>query len=96
MTRETENLAKKINAVKKRASDAKSVSDKRPSGYQIVTEVVVDLFGCVLIGASLGIVFQNLFGTSEKLTVALTLLGGIAGIWSVIKYAISLQKKEGK
>lgn len=96
MTKETENLAKKINAVKKCASDAELVSDKRPSGYQIVTEVVVDLFGCVLIGASLGIVFQNLFETSEKLTVALTLLGGIAGIWSVIKYAISLQKKEGK
>ncbi len=93
MTKETESLAEKINAVRTRDSESDMALNKGPSGYQIVTEIIVDLFGCVLIGASLGIVFQNLFDTSEKLTVALTLLGGIAGIWSVVKYAISLQKK---
>jgi hypothetical protein len=35
---------------------------------------------------------NNLFSTGDKFTVFLALLGGIAGVWSVIKYAISLDK----
>lgn len=94
MTKETKNLSLKIKKVKEKKENKKSndVSAKF-SGYQIITEVVVDLLGCVLIGASLGIISQNLFGTTQKLTVALTMLGGIAGIYSVIKYAMSLSKK---
>ncbi|MBQ8250711.1 MAG: AtpZ/AtpI family protein [Alphaproteobacteria bacterium] len=94
MTKETKALAEKINTLKNKQVKKEEVSTKRPSGYQIVTEVVIDLLGCILMGASLGIIFQNMFDTSARLTVALTLLGGIAGIWSVIKYAISLEKKE--
>lgn len=94
MTKETKALSAKINTLKNKQAKKEEVSTKRPSGYQIVTEVIVDLLGCIFMGASLGIIFQNMFNTSTKLTVALTLLGGIAGIWSVIKYAISLEKKE--
>ena len=92
MTKETSILAEKINTLKNKHVEKDKVTARRPSGYQIVTEVIVDLLGCVLIGVSLGVVFQNIFGASEKLTVVLTILGGIAGIWSVIKYAISLEK----
>lgn len=94
MTKETTKLAEKINTLKnKYVQDV--AEDKKPTGYQIITEVIVNLLGCVLIGASLGVVFQNMFDTSGELTVALTFLGGVAGIWSVIKYALSLEQKEG-
>lgn len=91
MTKETKELAKKIKKVKEEKTQKED--NKTPSGYQIATEIVVDLLGCLLIGASLGIISQNLLGTEQKMTVALTILGGIAGIYSAIKYAISLSKK---
>ena len=95
MTKETTKLAEKINTLKNKYVQKDVAEDKKPTGYQIITEVIVNLLGCVLIGASLGVVFQNMFDTSVKLTVALTFLGGVAGIWSVIKYALSLEQKEG-
>lgn len=92
MTKETEQIAKKINEL--RSKKKEDLSGKKVSGYQIITEVIVNLLGCVLIGASLGIIFQNLFGTSVKLTVALIFLGGIAGIWSTIKYIMGIEANE--
>ena len=95
MTKETTKLAEKNDALKIKQIKKDFNQDKKPTGYQVITEVIVNLLGCVLIGASLGVVFQNMFDTSVKLTVALTFLGGVAGIWSVIKYALSLEQKEG-
>lgn len=92
MTQETTELSKKIEA-KKMEKMEKSLTDNRLSGYQIFSNVLIDLVGCIIIGLSLGVLSQNLFGTSSKLTVFLTILGGISGIWSVTKYLISLDKK---
>lgn len=92
MTKETEELAKKI----KKAQNAKQeVKSLKPgfSGYQVAINLLTNLLGCVLIGASLGVLFQNLFNTPVMLTAGLTILGGIAGLWSVIKYAMHVEEK---
>lgn len=86
MTQKTELLAKKIAAQKQ-----KHTSDtvlKKTSGFQTAVELLTNLFGCVLIGFSLGILFRNLFNTPPLLTAGLTIFGGFAGLWSVIRYAI--------
>ena len=92
MTKETEALAIKIKEAREVNNLGPLPKKTEHSGYRIVTEVIVNLFGCVLVGTSLGVISNNLFSTSDKFTVFLALLGGIAGVWSVIKYAISLDK----
>lgn len=94
MTKETEVLAQKIQQAKKTQENKNIVNEKKdPSGYQIITEVIVNLLGCILVGTSLGVISNNLFATGDKFTIMLALLGGVAGIWSVIKYAMSVEKE---
>ncbi len=96
MTKETEVLAQKIQQAKKTQENKNIVNEKKdPSGYQIITEVIVNLLGCIFVGTSLGVISDNLFETGGKFTIMLGLLGGIAGVWSVIKYAISIDKESG-
>ncbi|MBO7244057.1 MAG: AtpZ/AtpI family protein [Alphaproteobacteria bacterium] len=90
MTKETEALSLKIKQA--RNDRKKDEVVKENNGYQVVTEVIVNLFGCILVGTSLGVISNNLLETGDKFTILLSVLGGIAGIWSVIKYAISLDK----
>ena len=91
MTKETDILAEKIKQAKGiQIKEEKQDKKQKLSGYQIVTEVIVNLFGCILVGTSLGIISNNLFETGDKFTILLSLLGGIAGVWSVIKYAMTM------
>lgn len=92
MTKETQALAKKIEKARKIKENV-VVGAPQPSGYQITVNLLTNLFGCVLVGASLGVLFQNLFNTPTLLTAGLTVLGGAAGLWSVIKYAMHLEDK---
>ena len=94
MTKETDMLAEKIKKAKGiQVKEETKGKNPKSSGYQIMTEVIINLFGCILVGTSLGIISNNLFETGDKFTVLLSLLGGIAGVWSVIKYAISLDNE---
>lgn len=94
MTKETDVLAEKIKQAKGiQTKEEKQNKNQKPSGYQIITEVVVNLFGCILVGTSLGIISNNLFETGDKFTILLSLLGGIAGVWSVIKYAMTMDRE---
>lgn len=86
MTKKTEDLAKKIKAQKQKQSQ-KTIAISS-GGYQTAIDLLTNLCGCVLIGLSLGILFQNLFNTSALLTAGLTIFGGFAGLWSVVRYAI--------
>lgn len=94
MTKETDALSKKIQQAKRGVlkTDSAKKTNTVSSGYQIITEVIVNLFGCILVGASLGVISNNLFETGDKFVFMLTVLGGIAGVWSVIKYAMALDK----
>ena len=86
MTKQTEALAKKIAAQKKLQEPKKTSTNL--NGYQVAFEMITNLFGCILIGLSLGVLCQNLFNTSSLLTAGLTIFGGFAGLWSVIRSAM--------
>ena len=94
MTKETDLLAEKIKQAKG-VQVKEEIKDKnsKSSGYQIITEVIINLFGCILVGTSLGIISNNIFETGDKFTILLSLLGGIAGVWSVVKYAMTLDNE---
>lgn len=94
MTKETEALSKKIQQAKglDLQEDSMTKTSSVSSGYQIITEVIVNLLGCILVGISLGVFSDNIFETGKQFTVMLTVLGGVAGIWSVVKYAMTLDK----
>lgn len=92
MTKKTEELASEIRQVRQEQKQSQA-SGSVQSGYSITINLLTDLVGCVLIGLSLGIFFQRVFNTSPILTAGLTLLGGVAGLWTVIRQAIRLQKK---
>lgn len=86
MTKKTDELAQKIE--KKKAKLEKKPAAASQNGYQTALDMLTNLFGCVLIGLSLGVLFQNLFHTPALLTAGLTIFGGIAGLWSVVNYAM--------
>ena len=93
MTQETDKLGEHIQHLK-----AKRMANERPhpekSGYSIAINILTDLFGCVLIGLGLGVLFQKIFDTTFLVPAIFTVLGGIAGLWTVMQYAIALDKQE--
>lgn len=93
MTQETDELAEQIRHVKDDRQEENTPHPTR-SGYGIAINILTDLFGCVLIGLGLGVLFQEVFGTSAYVTASLTMLGGIAGLWTVIRYGINLDKQK--
>lgn len=92
MTKETTILSEKIKEAKLKSEKGKTLK-KEESGYQIATNVIVDLFGCVLISTAIGVICQNLFGTSIKFTAGMAIIGGIAGLYTVVKNMRALEKK---
>ncbi len=93
MTQETDNLQRDIEAVKHKMSEPANPLTASV-GYNTTVYILTDLLGCILIGLALGVFFQKVFDTSILLTAILTLLGGVAGLWTVIRYAMQLQKKQ--
>lgn len=93
MTKETDELATHIEQARHEHLEDKTVHEIN-TGYGTTINVLTDLFGCVLIGLGLGVLFQHLFDTSILLTAGLTILGGIAGLWTVARYGLSIGKKE--
>lgn len=93
MTLETDNLQRDIQAARdKQTEPANPLSAS--VGYNTAVYILTDLLGCILVGLALGIFFQKVFDTSILLTAILTLLGGIAGLWTVIRYAMNLQRQQ--
>ena len=64
------------------------------SGYSIMVTMITDLVSCILIGLGLGFFFQKVFDTSPLLTAGFTLLGGIAGFYTMIRFAIRQDKHD--
>lgn len=95
MTQQTDCLKEKIDASKKAHLD-KSVPTSKPVGYNTAVYMMTDLFGCIVVGLGLGLFLQKFFHTSVFLTFGLTILGGIAGLWTTIRYAMALQRQQDK
>lgn len=93
MTEETDKLGAHIQHLKdERHEDELPHPEK--TGYSIAINILTDLFGCVLIGLGLGVLFQKMFDTTYLVPALFTILGGLAGLWTVIRYAVALDKQE--
>ncbi len=93
MTQETDRLGEHIRHLKEERQITEMPHPEK-SGYSIAINILTDLFGCVLIGLGLGVLFQKIFDTTFLVPAAFTVLGGIAGLWTVMRYAIALDKQE--
>lgn len=94
MTQETDDLAREINSVRKnkpRFIRLRRLSD----GYGTTINLLTDLFGCILVGLALGLLARTYLDASVLWVAGLTILGGIAGLWTVVRYALN-QEKKGK
>ena len=93
MTQETDKLGEHIRHLKEKRL-ANEMPHPEKSGYSIAINILTDLFGCVLIGLGLGVLFQKIFDTTFLVPAVFTVLGGIAGLRTVMRYAIALDKQE--
>ena len=85
-----QDLSNQIQQIKKnREGDQKSPN---MYGYNIAVVMLTDLLGCILVGLAIGLFFQKFFHTSALLTAGMTFLGGIAGVYTVIRFAIQEDK----
>jgi F0F1-type ATP synthase assembly protein I len=93
VTEETDKLGEHIRHLKDE-HHTEEMPHPGKTGYSIAINILTDLLGCVLIGLGLGVLFQRVFDTTHLVTAVFTILGGIAGLWTVIRYAIALDKQE--
>ena len=92
MTKKTEALAIEIENAQKKYNEPVTLS-KPQNGYQIFSEVLINLFGSVIVACSLGVFSQNVFHTPVLLTICLTVFGGLVGLYSVARTMIQMDKK---
>ena len=93
MTQQVEELKKDIQNMKRKVQKEPTVSSG-VSGYNIAVTILTDLLGSIFIGCAIGLFLQKFFHTSVLLTAGLTLLGGIAGLYSTARYALQQEKKK--
>ena len=91
MTLKLQELQEKIKQLKRGKKQSGPVSGTQ--GYSIAIVILTDLISCILVGLGIGLLFQKILHTSILLTAGLTLLGGIAGLYNAIRFAIEQDKK---
>ena len=92
MTQDIEELNEEIKTLKKKThKTARGNSDVR--GYNVSITILTDLLGCIFIGCAVGLFLQKVFHTTPLLTAGLTLMGGVAGLYTTIRYALNQEKK---
>ena len=79
-----------------RLRNKKKSSSSSPivQGYSVALAMMTDLISCILVGLGLGLLLQKIFHTSSLLTATFTFLGGVAGLYSVIRFAIRQDKHD--
>ena len=93
MSDETQQLESEIKALKHKTDKSPKVGSGM-NGYNVSITILTDLLGCIFIGCAVGLFLQKFFHTSPLLTAGLTILGGIAGLYTTIRYAIREDKKQ--
>ncbi len=91
MTEKTEDLAQRIQAQKDKKVE--KVLRKPHTGPQLAYDMLTNMFGCVLMGTALGVLFQNLFHTPAALTAGLTFFGFIVGLFQIVRQAMYYERK---
>lgn len=92
MTKETEALAVEIENAQKKYNEP-VVLPKPQNGYQVFSEILINLFGSIIVACSLGVFSQNVFHTPVLFTICLTVFGGLVGLYSVARTMIQMDKK---
>lgn len=95
MTEEIKQLDDKIQKLRQIRQNQEKIS-KVLSGYNVAVTIITNLLGCIFVGLSIGILLQLLFHTSALLTAGLTLLGGVAGLYSTVRYGLDQERKLNK
>ena len=93
MTKKTEALAIQIENAQKKYNEPEVITPQQ-NGYQIFSEVLINLFGSIIVACSLGVFSQNVFHTPVLLTICLTVFGGLVGLYSVARTMIQIDKKD--
>jgi len=93
MSEDIEKLDSEIKALKNKADKPAQIGSGM-NGYNVSITILTDLLGCIFIGCAIGLFLQKFLGTSPLLTAGLTILGGIAGLYTTIRYAIREDKKQ--
>lgn len=95
MTEEIKQLDDEIKALKKVIQTPEKINTAI-GGYNIAITIITNLLGSIFVGMALGVLLQILFHTSVLFTAGLTLLGGIAGLYSTVRYGLSQERKQNK
>lgn len=95
MIEEIKQLDDEIKALKK-ANRQPEKMNPVVGGYNVAITIMTNLLGCIFVGMVLGVLLQILFNTSVLFTAGLTLLGGIAGLYSTVRYGLSQERKQNK
>ena len=93
MNEQLEKLQEKIKTLK---GEKMTSSGGKMQGYNIAVTMMTDLVCCIFVGLGIGLFFQKFFGTPILLTAFLTLLGGIAGLWNVVRFAMAQDRGNKK
>ena len=93
MTDDIKQLDQEIQALKNQENKKVAIGDGA-QGYNVAVTILTDLLGCIFIGCAIGFLCQFLFKTSVLLTAGLTLLGGVAGLYTTVRYAMRLERKD--
>ena len=90
MTPNLTEIQEKIDGLKKEKTSKKAVWG---NGYAVAMVILTDLLSCIFVGLGLGLLFHKIFHTSSLWIAAFTVLGGIAGLWTVSRFALNQGKR---
>ena len=92
MSEEIKQLDSEIQALKHKADKPAKIGSGM-NGYNVSVTILTDLLGCIFVGWAIGLFLQKFFGAPPVLTGGMTILGGVAGLYTTIRYAIKEDKK---
>jgi len=84
MTQETKDLQDKINTKKTPSPTPKTTV----TGFGFAMAMMMDMICCLLVGLSIGLLVQKFWATSALVVAGFGLLGGIAGLFSVVQMGL--------
>lgn len=93
MTKKTEALAIEIKNAQEKYNET-VVLPKEQNGYQIFSEILINLLGSIIVACALGVFCQNVFHTPVLFTICLTTFGAFAGLYSVVRTMMYMDKKD--
>ena len=93
MTRETEQLEQEIQSFRETLR-GQAMRPSKGIGYNTTITILTDLLGCIFVGCAVGLFLQRFLGTSVLLTAGLTLLGGVAGLYTTTRYALRQERHD--